>query len=77
MIVGTNEEDWHSLKVTRYVNYKKIIKFFLEHIKISNPREIKNLKEIDNLEIVTERYEKLVEKLEIEIERKIKMKELY
>ena len=38
---------------------KKLQKnFFLEQIKMSNLREIENPKEIENLEIVTERYEK-------------------
>ena len=44
MIVGTNEEDWHSLKVTRYVNYKKIIKFFFRTYKNLKPKRNKKPK---------------------------------
>ena len=39
---------------------------------MSNPREIENLKGIENLETVTERYKKVIEKLEIERINKIK-----
>ena len=50
-------------QIKRYVNQKKVIKtFFLQHNKMSNLREIENPKVIENLEIVTERYEKLTEK---------------
>ena len=40
---------------------KNFLRFFLEHIKMSNLREIENLEEIiENLETVTERYEKII-----------------
>ena len=51
--------------------------FFSTYIKISSQREIENLKEIENLEIVIERHRKAIEKLQIERMNKIKwLKEL-
>ena len=49
----------------------KIIKkgIFSAYVKISDPKEIENL---ENLKIVTDRYEKVIEKLEIERINKIK-----
>ena len=44
---------------------------------MSNPKGIENLKEKENLKTVTERHEKVIEKLEIERMNKIKeLKEL-
>ena len=74
-----NAENQYNPKVTRYVNYKRksSSKFFLQHIKVSNPREIENLKGIKSLETVIERHEKVIEKLEIKRINKIKeLKEL-
>ena len=46
-------------------------------MKMPNPRAIENLKGIEYLETVTARYEKIIEKLEIERIRKLKeLKEL-
>ena len=53
-------------QITRYVNYKKEFLFFLWHIKMPNP------KEMEDLEAVVERHEKLIKKLEIEIINKMK-----
>ena len=41
-------------------------------MKVSNPREIENLKGIKNLETVIERHKKVIEKLEIKRINKIK-----
>ena len=68
-------QSWDKPQITRYVNYYS--NFFSTYIKISSPKEIENLKETENLEIVIERHEKVIEKLEIERMNKIKeLKEL-
>ena len=43
---------------------------------MSNPKEIEVPKEIENLEIVLERYEKVIKKKQLEIERINRIKEL-
>lgn len=40
--------------------------FISTHIKMSDAKEIEKLREIQNLEIIIERHEKVIEKLEIE-----------
>ena len=45
---------------------------FLQHIKMSNPREIERQKEIENIKTVIERHEKVIEKLKMEGRNKIK-----